>query len=69
MRLNHIGIATDNVSMTTSLLEFYGYMAGPIMYDENQNVNVRFLFSEDAPTIELLFPAGGVKQVILRSTI
>jgi hypothetical protein len=59
MKLNHIGVATQNVQVTTTLLEHMGYCAGGIMHDSNQNVDVRFLYSEEAPTIELLFNSGG----------
>lgn len=58
MKLHHIGIATKDVEATTSLLEYLGYHAGNTAYDENQNVNVRFLYSDVAPTVELLFGGG-----------
>lgn len=59
MKLNHIGVATKNVHDTTRLLEFFGYKAGEIMRDDNQKVNVRFLYSDNLPTIGLLF--GGTQ--------
>jgi methylmalonyl-CoA/ethylmalonyl-CoA epimerase len=59
MKLNHIGVATKNVEATTKLLEHMGYHAGDIMRDENQKVDVRFLYSDEAPTIELLFNISG----------
>lgn len=54
MKLNHIGVATKNIEVTTHLLEYFGYCADEVMWDENQQVNVRFLHSDYAPTIELL---------------
>lgn len=58
MKFNHIGIATKNVEATTALLEFLGYQAGDVMYDDNQKVDLRFLYGEKLPTIELLFNNG-----------
>lgn len=60
MKLNHIGVAVNDIEETTHLLEFFGYSADEkIMWDENQKVNVRFLYNSNAPTIELL--AGGAE--------
>jgi methylmalonyl-CoA/ethylmalonyl-CoA epimerase len=58
MKLNHIGVATKNVEVTTKLLEDMGYHAGDILHDDNQKVDVRFMYSDEAPTIELLFNGG-----------
>lgn len=68
MKLNHIGVAVNDIEETTHLLEFFGYSADEkIMWDENQKVNVRFLYSSNAPTIELL--AGGQSHLPLNKSL
>lgn len=62
MKLNHIGVATKDVEATTTLLKNMGYRAGEIMHDSNQKVEVRFMYSDEAPTIELLFNEGGTDK-------
>jgi 4-hydroxyphenylpyruvate dioxygenase-like putative hemolysin len=62
MKLNHIGVATKDVEATTTLLKNMGYRAGEIMHDSNQKVDVRFMYSDEAPTIELLFNEGGTDK-------
>ena len=58
MKLHHIGVACKDVEATTALLIKMGYSAGEIMFDSNQNVNVRFLENSVSPKIELLFGTG-----------
>ncbi len=54
LKLNHIGVAVKNDKATAALLESMGYRDGGLRYDANQNVNVRFMYSDDSPAIELL---------------
>lgn len=53
-KFHHIGIATNDLDQTTSMLSLFGYSAEDVRFDPLQNVNVRFLHHEENPLIELI---------------
>jgi len=58
-KFHHIGIATNDINQTASMLSLLGYTPEDEQFDPLQNVNVRFLKSEKNPQIELIFWGGG----------
>ncbi len=62
-KFHHIGIATNDLEQTASILSMFGYVSEDVQYDPLQNVNVRFLHHEQNPLIELIEGVDGASPV------
>ncbi len=60
-KLHHIGLATKDIESTTHMLTLMGYKADELKFDPLQNVDVRFLYHEANPPIELI--GGGIMSL------
>ena len=60
IRIDHIGIATDNIEQATKFWSVLGLIQGRDETNDEQGVNIRFFDTDsgDSPKIELLEPLG-----------
>ena len=60
IRIDHIGIATDNIEQATKFWTVLGLIQGRDETNDEQGVNIRFFGTDsgDSPKIKLLEPLG-----------
>ena len=64
MVFHHIGIACHDIERTRAFYESMGYMAGRVVSDAAQGVNVCFMEHDSAPRLELLQPLSDDSPVL-----
>lgn len=64
LKFHHIGIAVNNIEVTTAFYKLIGYSVSDIVFDNNQNVNVCYLTKQGQPAIELVEPVDDQSPVV-----
>lgn len=57
-RFHHFGLAASNPDKAAAFAATLGYSCGPSVFDENQDVYLRWCEHASAPALEIVSPAG-----------